>query len=185
MRNIIEIIRKNKLAMVFLSLTAVLFVASFYIVFFGRGENPITNIFGPSPTPDPYQTGFVPEYEDRPLQVVDESTIENFEVVSVYPGVGKVGVLTRREAIGFRFSFPINPDTVNFSIEPEIENMTSYDEEYYIYYISPREPWVINQIYTIQIDADSLSGRSLSEPFKTTFIPVDSNESFLNEHEGE
>lgn len=185
MRNFIEIIRKNKLAMIFLILTALLFIASFYIVFFGRGDNPITTLFGPSPTPDPYQTGFVPEYEDTPLQVFDETTVEDFEVLSVYPGVGKTNVLTKREAIGFRFSFPINPNTVTFTIDPEIEYTTSYDEEYYIYYVSPRTPWVINQIYTLEINAETQSGRELEEPFKTTFIPIQDYDGFINEHEGE
>jgi len=111
-----------------------------------------------------------PQFSPEPILQVLESEI--FEVLSVYPGEGVIPILIPNEALGFRFSRPIDSDSVVFNIVPSISFTTSYDQESSVYYIHPSQFWDKDTTYTININAVSQQGEQLAQPYRTSFSPV-------------
>lgn len=135
-------------------------------------------------TPQPSPGFFDPQFSPKPIQQVLESEI--FEVLSVYPGEGEVQIIIPNEALGFRFSRPIDSDSVVFTITPNIGFTTSYDEENSVYYVHPSQFWNKKTTYNTSINAVSQQGEELKSPFETTFSPkeVSNTTGIGDEHSG-
>lgn len=174
MKNITK--KQTLLFATLLALTSI-FILAFYFTFFKKPSSSKINNSLFRPNEGFKEDVLAPinnngEFQDKPIDVFDESSVETFEILSVHPGVGKVFLAAPNLALSFRFNFPINTNTISFNSDPKIEFTTRYDEENNVLYIKNLEFWEYETIYRITLSVESESGEKLSKPFKTTFIPT-------------
>jgi len=151
----ISILKKYKLAVLFLSLAVVVVV---YIILYKR---PISE--APTTSPTPAQTNL-------PLRLLSKSPSEE----EVHSAVTVVPIV-------FVFNRNINPDLIEYSVSPEWETKVKFDPLAPSQFsIIPIYGWEENTEYLIKISkVISTDGQTLEGPVETSFTRLFTQEDLL------
>lgn len=122
--------------------------------------------------------------EDGRLPTSTPSLItgKDFELIKMFPLPGENMVGLPNSVITFTFSTPVDVDTVELEITPDIEMNTFINEnDESILYIRPATEWILGTNHQIKLNIKAKDGKKLGNTIEFDFLPTLITEIILDE----